>query len=288
MKQKTDEASRVMLCRRTRICPLLLTCWVPEPSCRDPQKCEAKPRGKASGCFLTLLYTSILKKLKMYTDGCQEKPIWLVRGSVQSLPSQLTFLMQDKWTGRTLNMSDLPSIHFLNVASRRDIHLCYGVGYKEYTQFKPRPNSLVEFSSFPVSHPFLYIWGTVAPLIYLAKTLHSWCKIEILSVTCTMHNGACTIGTLWFLVGAERRVLMFFILPTALFTMGGNGEGQPCKFPFKFQGQSYDQCTTEGRTDGYRWCGTTEDYDRDKKYGFCPETGMRNIVFITEPNLSLL
>lgn len=191
MKQKTDEASRVMLCRRTRICPLLLTCWVPEPSCRDPQKCEAKPRGKASGCFLTLLYTSILKKLKMYTDGRQEKPIWLVRGSVQSLPSQLTFLMQDKWTGRTLNMSDLPSIHFLNVASRRDIHLCYGVGYKEYTQFKPRPNSLVEFSSFPVSHPFLYIWGTVAPLIYLAKTLHSWCKIEILSVTCTMHNGAC-------------------------------------------------------------------------------------------------
>ncbi len=24
---------------------------------------------------------------------------------------------------------------------------------------------------------------------------------------------------------------------------------------------------------GYRWCATTEDYDRDKTYGFCPETG---------------
>lgn len=59
----------------------------------------------------------------------------------------------------------------------------------------------------------------------------------------------------------------------ALFTMGGNADGQPCKFPFRFQGTSYDSCTTEGRTDGYRWCGTTEDYDRDKKYGFCPETG---------------
>lgn len=61
--------------------------------------------------------------------------------------------------------------------------------------------------------------------------------------------------------------------PPALFTMGGNADGQPCKFPFRFQGTSYNSCTTEGRTDGYRWCGTTEDYDRDKKYGFCPETG---------------
>lgn len=40
--------------------------------------------------------------------------------------------------------------------------------------------------------------------------------------------------------------------------------------PVPLPGTSYDSCTTEGRTDGYRWCGTTEDYDRDKKYGFCP------------------
>ncbi|XP_072837055.1 72 kDa type IV collagenase [Pogona vitticeps] len=63
----------------------------------------------------------------------------------------------------------------------------------------------------------------------------------------------------------------------SLFTMGGNSDGQPCKFPFKFQSKTYDGCTTEGRQDGYRWCGTTEDYDRDKKFGFCPETAMSTV-----------
>uniref|UniRef100_A0A8C1WEM8 72 kDa type IV collagenase n=1 Tax=Cyprinus carpio TaxID=7962 RepID=A0A8C1WEM8_CYPCA len=58
-----------------------------------------------------------------------------------------------------------------------------------------------------------------------------------------------------------------------LFTLSGNADGAPCKFPFTFQGEKYDSCTTSGRDDGYRWCATTEDYDRDKTYGFCPETG---------------
>lgn len=63
------------------------------------------------------------------------------------------------------------------------------------------------------------------------------------------------------------------LLSAVLFTMGGNADGAPCKFPFTFQGDKYDSCTTQGRDDGYRWCATTEDYDRDKTYGFCPETG---------------
>lgn len=60
-----------------------------------------------------------------------------------------------------------------------------------------------------------------------------------------------------------------------LFTLGGNGDGAPCKFPFTFQGEKYNECTTEGRDDGYRWCATTEDYDADTSFGFCPETGRR-------------
>ncbi|XP_061486156.1 matrix metalloproteinase-9 [Rhineura floridana] len=55
-----------------------------------------------------------------------------------------------------------------------------------------------------------------------------------------------------------------------LFTYGGNSNGEKCVFPFIFDGKSYDACTTEGRDDGYRWCATTDSFDRDKKYGFCP------------------
>ncbi|KAL6458907.1 hypothetical protein MHYP_G00323790 [Metynnis hypsauchen] len=55
-----------------------------------------------------------------------------------------------------------------------------------------------------------------------------------------------------------------------LFTYGGNGDGAECVFPFTFLGKQYDSCTTEGRSDGYRWCATTANFDTDKKFGFCP------------------
>eukprot|EP00079_Xenopus_tropicalis_P008939 XP_002932554.1 PREDICTED: matrix metalloproteinase-9 [Xenopus tropicalis] len=55
-----------------------------------------------------------------------------------------------------------------------------------------------------------------------------------------------------------------------LYTYGGNSDGEPCTFPFIFDGVSYDGCTKDGRQDGYRWCGTTANYDQDHKYGFCP------------------
>ncbi|CAK8682181.1 unnamed protein product [Clavelina lepadiformis] len=62
-----------------------------------------------------------------------------------------------------------------------------------------------------------------------------------------------------------------FCSQETLFTYGGNADGDPCKFPFVFQGKSYDTCTLEGRSDGYRWCATTSSFDDDTRWGFCPD-----------------
>ncbi|KAK0131805.1 Protein sel-1 1 [Merluccius polli] len=50
---------------------------------------------------------------------------------------------------------------------------------------------------------------------------------------------------------------------------GGTASGEPCIFPFLFQGKEYSECTTDGRGDGRLWCATSYDYDQEKKWGFC-------------------
>ncbi|XP_034003884.1 macrophage mannose receptor 1 [Trematomus bernacchii] len=55
-----------------------------------------------------------------------------------------------------------------------------------------------------------------------------------------------------------------------VFTLGGNAFGGPCQFPFSFQEKWYAECTKDGRSDGQLWCATERDYDKAKKWGFCP------------------
>ncbi|KAI4806365.1 hypothetical protein KUCAC02_017193 [Chaenocephalus aceratus] len=55
-----------------------------------------------------------------------------------------------------------------------------------------------------------------------------------------------------------------------VFTIGGNAFGGPCQFPFSFQEKWYAECTKDGRSDGQLWCATERDYDKAKKWGFCP------------------
>ncbi|XP_078411534.1 matrix metalloproteinase-9 [Cetorhinus maximus] len=56
----------------------------------------------------------------------------------------------------------------------------------------------------------------------------------------------------------------------AVKTRYGNADGAFCHFPFTFDGKTYKACTADGREDGHIWCATTADYNKDKKYGFCP------------------
>lgn len=55
-----------------------------------------------------------------------------------------------------------------------------------------------------------------------------------------------------------------------IFTLGGNAFGKPCQFPFKFGEKWFAECSIEGRADGQLWCGTETDYNKEKKWGFCP------------------
>ncbi|XP_058881252.1 cation-independent mannose-6-phosphate receptor [Acipenser ruthenus] len=58
-------------------------------------------------------------------------------------------------------------------------------------------------------------------------------------------------------------------------------KGELCVFPFTFQGNSYNSCTTTGKTDGRLWCGTTAANDTDRKLGICSNvTGKRRSTII--------
>ncbi|XP_070781683.1 cation-independent mannose-6-phosphate receptor [Enoplosus armatus] len=46
-------------------------------------------------------------------------------------------------------------------------------------------------------------------------------------------------------------------------------EGEVCVFPFTLMKKSYTECTNDERTDGRKWCATTDNYDTDRKWGFC-------------------
>ncbi|XP_016079150.1 PREDICTED: secretory phospholipase A2 receptor [Miniopterus natalensis] len=56
-----------------------------------------------------------------------------------------------------------------------------------------------------------------------------------------------------------------------LYTLKGNAHGTPCMFPFQFNHQWHHECTREGREDNLLWCATTSRYERDEKWGFCPD-----------------
>ena len=57
----------------------------------------------------------------------------------------------------------------------------------------------------------------------------------------------------------------------SVYTTGGNANGAPCVFPFLYRGSNITRCIRTGHI--RYWCGTTNNYDTDNKWGDCAPAG---------------
>ena len=62
-------------------------------------------------------------------------------------------------------------------------------------------------------------------------------------------------------------------------TIGGNSNGAICVFPFIYEGVFNFECIKLNNL--VPWCGTTKDYDTDKKWGNCAGLSIREKVSLS-------
>ncbi|XP_047128245.1 MAM and LDL-receptor class A domain-containing protein 1 isoform X1 [Hydra vulgaris] len=56
-------------------------------------------------------------------------------------------------------------------------------------------------------------------------------------------------------------------------TTGGNANGAPCVFPYKFKNKMYTKCITQNTFPPKPWCATVPDYDKSNTWGYCQPAG---------------